>query len=188
MRAVHDPDELRNSEPGSRPIPPPGKPPRLRLVLKPARDASGGLPPLKGHINGVNPPGWTSSYPPGLAFTAEEEARGPEQLFRLLRRQVQWAEEEQASLKKQCEAMEELRKKEWKEKEVLLSQVISSEATWQQTREKVLAGMADNLPGVSQPLPAAVGSEQVVAPSHNPVPELAEDTDSSDNAQPYIVA
>lgn len=69
---------------------------------------------------------------------AEEEARGPKELYRLLRRQVHWAEEEGELLKRQCEQLEELRKKEWLDKEVLLDQVIRNEVLWNERRQEVL--------------------------------------------------
>lgn len=93
----------------------------------------------------LGPPGWTSSYPVELAFTAEEEARGSKNLFFLLRKQIEWAEEEGEALKKQAEIMEELRRKEWQEKEILLSQTMDSEASWHERRRLVLEG-AVNLP------------------------------------------
>lgn len=85
---------------------------------------------------------WTASFPLELGFTAEEDANGSKELFRLLRRQVHWAEEEGELLKSQCNALEELRKKEWIEKEVLLEQVIHSEVDWHDRRKEVLAGLA----------------------------------------------
>lgn len=96
-----------------------------------------------GPANSHSPPGWTSSYPPELGFTPEEEGRGPKELYRLLRRQVHWAEEEAESLKQSADMMEELRKKEWLEKEILLDQAFKTEVDWHERRRLVLAGSAE---------------------------------------------
>lgn len=44
---------------------------------------------------------------------------------------------------RQCEAMEQLRKKEWMEKEILLDQVIKNEISWHERRQEVLKELAD---------------------------------------------
>ncbi|RAL65092.1 hypothetical protein DID88_001199 [Monilinia fructigena] len=90
----------------------------------------------------VDPSSLATSYPPELGITLEEEAKGPVELWKLLRKQIKWAEEEGAELRKQCELMEELRKKEWMEKEVLLDHVIERELDWNERRKEVLAGLA----------------------------------------------
>jgi hypothetical protein len=107
--------------------------------------------PRDGHLPGTandnanssGAPGWTSSYPTELGFTAEEEGRGSKELWRLLRRQLRWAEDESESLKRSCEMLEELRRKEWLEKEILLDQVMKNEIGWHERRREVLAGMAE---------------------------------------------
>lgn len=108
--------------------------------------------PGPAHANGatnghgpLGPPGWTSSYPAELAFNADEEARGSKELFVLLKHQIKWAEEESEMLKKQTEMMEELRKTEWQEKELLLQQTMDTEFSWHERRRLVLEG-AVNLP------------------------------------------
>jgi hypothetical protein len=118
---------------------------RLKVIMKPPQPHAEGqfAEPLNGAASGSDPNGWTSSYPTELGFTAEEEARGPQELWRLLRRQLHWAEEETDSLKRQCEMMEELRKKEWLEKEILLDQTMKNEISWHIRRTEVLAGRAD---------------------------------------------
>ena len=163
MRTVHETEALRPSDPIPKSMN--GSKSRLKLVIKPSQNATEGVPPLNGFTNGKDSAKWVSSYNPDLGFTAEEEARGPEGLFQLLRRQVHWAEEEGELLKRQCDAMEQLRKKEWVEKEVLLAQVIHSETTYHQRREEALKEMA-NLPSVEEIKAAAarsVVSENVAA-------------------------
>ena len=118
---------------------------RLKLSIKPQQSQNGVPHPVNGITNGNDPPGWTSSYPAELGFTAEEEARGSKELWRLLRKQVHWGEEEGELLKRQCEELEELRKKEWYDKEVLLDQVIQSEVIWNERRQEVLRGLGPTM-------------------------------------------
>lgn len=66
---------------------------------------------------------------------------GPMALFRLLRRQVHWAEEESEALKRECEVVEAIRRREWLEKEVLLDQVIKNEVDWHARRDVVLQSL-----------------------------------------------
>jgi hypothetical protein len=72
-------------------------------------------------------------------FKSEELALGPKELWRLLRRQAHWADEEAESLKQEIEMMNEIRDKEWLEKEILLDQVIKNEMDWFERRKHVLA-------------------------------------------------
>jgi hypothetical protein len=154
---------------------------RLKLVIKPSQHPVEGVPPVNGYTNGKDHSGWTSSYNPELGFTAEEEARGPEELWRLLRRQVHWAEEEGELLKRQCEAMEDIRKKEWIEKEVLLDQVIHNETTWHQRREEVLKGMA-SLPSADQIKAAAAA----VLEANDPTTAIPQDQGKNDRRLPTL--
>jgi len=145
MRTVHETEALRPSDPIPKSMQPTAKSSRLKLVLKQAQANSeaqqnGGT--TNGSTNGTDANGFTSSYPVELGFTAEEESRGSKELWRLLRRQVHWAEEEAEALKRECEVMEEIRKKEWLEKEVLLDQAIKNEISWHERRKEVLSGVA----------------------------------------------
>jgi hypothetical protein len=86
---------------------------------------------------------WASSYPVELGFTEDDEARGAKELYRLLRRQIHRAEEDSDQLKRQCDALEDLRKREWLEKELLLDQAIQGERDYHERRILVKSGMAD---------------------------------------------
>ncbi|TVY75619.1 INO80 complex subunit [Lachnellula suecica] len=145
MRTVHETEALRPSDPVPKYMHPQHKQARLKLLIKKdqSQPETPSTPATNGNTTG-SPQfnGWTSSYPPELGFTSEEEARGAEQLWRLLRRQIHWAQEETEELKQQSEVLEQLRRKEWAEKEVLLDQVISNELSYQERRAKVLAGAA----------------------------------------------
>jgi hypothetical protein len=141
MRTVHETEALRPSDPIPKSMQPAKTSRRLKLILKSsqiqAEENHPGTP--NGTTNGTVATEWTSEYPPELGFTPEEEARGLEGLWRYLRRELVWAEQESEGLKRQCEEMEQLRKKEWKEKEVLLDQVINSEVSYHERRKEVLA-------------------------------------------------
>ncbi len=56
---------------------------------------------------------------------------------------MRWAEEEGERLRAECKRREELYKREWLEKEVLLDQAVRSEQAWQERRQAVLSGAAD---------------------------------------------
>ncbi|KAG0649991.1 INO80 complex subunit 1 [Hyphodiscus hymeniophilus] len=138
MRTVHETEALRPSDPIPKSMQPFIKS-RLQPSTKPEQPQNGANDPLNEIANGNNdPPGWTSSFPAELAFTAEEEARGAKELYRLLRRQAHWAEEEGESLKRQCEQVEELRKMDWRDTQVLLDQVIRNEVSWMERRQEVI--------------------------------------------------
>ncbi len=66
-------------------------------------------------------------YPDDVRFTSEELAQRPDQLFRLLRRQVHWAEQESRDLRGECEALELRRKEEWYAKELVLANLMEAE-------------------------------------------------------------
>jgi hypothetical protein len=171
MRTVHETEALRPSDPIPKGMQPSSKNSRLKLAAKNSQAPPNGQYESNGITNGSDTSSWTSSYPPELGFTAEEEARGPQELWRLLRRQVHWAEEEGELLKRQCEAMEELRKKEWLEKEVLLDQVIRNEVDWHERRKEVLAGLA-KLPSAEE-IRAAAAALSPRGPTQSPNPTSA---------------
>lgn len=76
-------------------------------------------------------------------FTPDELETPLPRLHGLCRMQVKWAEAEGEQLKKECKAWEDMYKKEWLEKQVLLAQVIESEIDWHERRKAVLSGVAD---------------------------------------------
>lgn len=67
------------------------------------------------------------AFPSTLAFTAPELALNRKELFRLLRRQIKWAEEDAATLVKDVEEAERQRKKEWMAKELVLENLIEAD-------------------------------------------------------------
>ncbi|KAK2626967.1 hypothetical protein QTJ16_004142 [Diplocarpon rosae] len=149
-RTVHETEALRPSDPIPKSMSAAQKSQRMKMNNKGERTQSeGNIPGLSnenGSANGHTPlgaPVWTSSYPAELGFTAEEEARGPKELYYLLRKQIGWAEEEAEKLKVHGEAMEEMRKNEWLEKEILLDHVQDVDVDWHQRRRMVLAGAVE---------------------------------------------
>ncbi|KAH8808336.1 hypothetical protein F5884DRAFT_365801 [Xylogone sp. PMI_703] len=144
MRTVHETEALRPSDPIPKSLQTSSK--KLKLILKNVntdQEHESSVASPNGVGNGTPTNEFKSSYPPELGFTAEEEARGPKELWRLLRRQIHWAEEEGETLKKECAVLEELQKQEWLEKEILLDQVIKNEISWHERRKEVLAGVAN---------------------------------------------
>lgn len=160
MRTVHETEALRPSDPVPKSMQPhllgqPQKlPPRLKFILKgPSSPA-----PQSPQLHDISPfahdaddhhatPDDThldyadnaTTYPPELGFSEADIARGPHELWRLLRRQVHWAEAEAEALQRECEVLEAVRKKEWLEKELLLEQVVKNEVDWQARRQVAVA-------------------------------------------------
>lgn len=143
MRIVHETEALRPSDPTPRSILPKSMQPqgskssnRLKIIIKNpgGRGSEGGQSPAprRGH-DGLTP------LTADDGFTLDELALGTKELWRLLRRQAHWADEEAESLKQEIETMNEIRDKEWMEKEILLDQVINNEMDWFERRKHVLA-------------------------------------------------
>lgn len=97
-------------------------------------------------------------YPDDVRFTEEELLLRPDELFRLLRRQVHWAEEEGRELKAETEALEAKRKGEWLAKELVLANVMEAELATALDRgapwEKLLK-LDDDLPHPILPMAGA---------------------------------
>jgi hypothetical protein len=181
MRTVHETEALRPSDPIPKGMQPSNRNSRLKQIAKAREATPNAQHETNGITNGNAAPDWTD--PGELGFTEGEETRGYKELWQLLRRQVHWAEEEGELLKRQCEAMEELRKNEWLEKEVLLDQVIRNEVDWHDRRKEVLAGLA-NLPSAEEIKAAALAlSPQGSTRSPNPPPvkgqPVAQDRDAA---------
>jgi hypothetical protein len=153
MRTVHETEALRPSDPIPKSMQPHVKNgTRLKLVIKQPHDSENQsqspgagrdsslypeFPNLKTTLDGEN----VTNFSTELGFTLEELALGPKELYRLLRRQLHWAEEESDALRRECEMIEAIRKKEWLEKEILLDQVIKNEADWHERRRMVIASL-----------------------------------------------
>lgn len=75
-------------------------------------------------------PGFMITYPPDINFSAWESSIPADQLMRLLRRQLHWAQQEGDELRKECEDLERKRKEEFKLKDILLEGVMEQGLEW----------------------------------------------------------
>ena len=159
MRTVHETEALRPSDPVPKSMQPISKPNRLKLIIKQQPDdRPSGLsqspapnrdPPSYADFSNPLPGSDVEAFTPlttESGFTDAEVSRCPKELWRLLRRQLHWAESESELLRQECEMTEAQRNKEWMEKEILLDQVIKNELDWHSRRESVLA----TLPSVEE--------------------------------------
>ena len=139
MRTVHETEALRPSDPvpknhSSLPV----KPQRLKLIVnsKPREDDHGNG---EAEIDDdatiyTNTDAETEfltaqpfQFPADVQFTEEELAMAPDQLFRLLRRQLHWTEEDGTDLRDEVQTLEAKRKEEWLAKELVLANVMEAE-------------------------------------------------------------
>jgi hypothetical protein len=73
--------------------------------------------------------GFMIHYPADIVFTSRESDMAANELMRLLRRQLAWAEQEGAELKQELEELERQKRHEWAQKEVLLEGLMEAELT-----------------------------------------------------------
>jgi hypothetical protein len=71
--------------------------------------------------------GFMIHYPADIVFTSRESDMAANDLMRLLRRQLAWAEQEGAELKKELEELERQKRHEWTQKEILLEGFMEAE-------------------------------------------------------------
>ncbi|KAF2722719.1 hypothetical protein K431DRAFT_283545 [Polychaeton citri CBS 116435] len=74
---------------------------------------------LPAHHPITGQPGFMIHYPSDVKFTSWENGIPADQLMRLLRRQVHWAQEENEKLKRECDGLEQIRRDEFDRKELL---------------------------------------------------------------------
>lgn len=142
MRTVHETEALRPSDPVPRALASAPKPQRLKLIVssKPPNnnderaigsgDADVDDDATICTTSDVDPdmlPALPFEYPPDMKFTNDELSMRPEQLFKLIRRQLHWAEEDGMRLQREIKTLEEKRKKEWQAKELVLANVMEAE-------------------------------------------------------------
>lgn len=72
-------------------------------------------------------PGFMIHYPPDIHFTAWESSIPADQLMKLLRRQLHWAEKDGAVVAKELEELEKQKMEEWMLKEILFEGVMEAE-------------------------------------------------------------
>ncbi|TKA28701.1 hypothetical protein B0A50_03029 [Salinomyces thailandicus] len=93
----------------------------------PASAANDNITYIPAHHPITGQPGFMIHYPPDIQFTAWESSIAADQLMRLLRRQLHWAQHEQDQLKRECDALEQKRREEWTLKEILLEGALEAE-------------------------------------------------------------
>lgn len=138
MRTVHETEALRPSDPVPKHHPQSGTPgpattssgktPRIKLKLsQPSKDANhNGTDKDADLEDSESIP--VPEFGPEMGFDEHELSLPPKQLYRVLRRQIHWAEKETAELKRKWEeVLEPLRKQTWREKEAILDDVINAE-------------------------------------------------------------
>ncbi|DAA73102.1 TPA_exp: putative C2H2 finger domain protein (Gli3) [Trichophyton benhamiae CBS 112371] len=136
MRTVHDTDALKSldalAKQHANPTAPGiSKPPRIKLKLAPRKENDNAEKldgsEQKGDQGKTKDQGDIPIFDPEVGFDEHELAMPLEQLARLLRRQIHWAEQESKTLEKNWELIKPMRKKTWKEKELILDDLIHSE-------------------------------------------------------------
>lgn len=140
MRTVHETEALRPSDPIPKGYPPPsaapgnaGKAgPRIKLKMPGASSASATSGDAVQDTDIENDMDADSSFPlpefpSDLGFDEEELGMRPSALYRLLRRQVYWAELEGKELKQEADAIEVKRRLAWKEKDAVFNDMTKTE-------------------------------------------------------------
>ncbi|RDW76388.1 C2H2-type zinc finger protein [Aspergillus mulundensis] len=142
MRTVHETEALRPSDPvpkrhdnfssGGTPVGTPGtKLQRIKLKLShPPRDDSEQYSESINDETAANEELDEFEVPefgPDSGFDDHELELNPHQLYRLLRRQIHWAEQEGTDLKSDWEKIQPKRKQAWEEKEAIFDDVMTAE-------------------------------------------------------------
>ncbi|KAJ5489310.1 hypothetical protein N7539_004200 [Penicillium diatomitis] len=142
MRSVHELDSLRPTEVKAAALgsaagatgTPVAKLQRIRLKLsQPSRDHGSDAETVNeslsttatGHDDTEDAS--LSEFGPELGFDKRELAMAPRDLYRLLRRQIHWAENETAQLKSLWDQLRPKREQAWLEKEAIFDDVIDAE-------------------------------------------------------------
>jgi hypothetical protein len=140
MRTVHETEALRPSDPVPRSHSQAQvKVQRLKLIVNAKPPQSEGndddIPEVENEVPNVDEPEKeadasavsTYGYPSDVKFTEEELAESPYQLYRLLRRQIHWAEKEGEELKREAQNLQAQAKLAWQNKELVLANVIEAD-------------------------------------------------------------
>ncbi|KAJ6131227.1 hypothetical protein N7523_001687 [Penicillium sp. IBT 18751x] len=137
MRSVHETDTLRPSDSKSNALPghvtgtPASKLQRIRLKLShPPKEPGAESEPHESILSTSIADDEDSTMPeygPELGFDDHELAMHPHDLYRLLRRQIHWAEKESAQLRAEWDEIRPKREQSWLEKEAVFDDVIDGE-------------------------------------------------------------
>ncbi|RXG47992.1 hypothetical protein VDGE_04420 [Verticillium dahliae] len=151
MRTVHETEALRPSDPVPKSMQSgPASKSKLKIIIKtPQSHAAGQDDSINGDDDAELSSDLFTALTEDQGFTRRELDMPLDKLYKLCRAQVRWASDETKELQEEIKALEIEYKKQWQEKEVLLSQVIQSEADWHDRRMAVLSGAADvRVPGI----------------------------------------
>lgn len=148
MRTVHETEALRPSDPvpkGLQSGGAAGKTPKLKIIIRtPQSHAAGQDDAVEdGHSGDENSTEHLTQLTEKDGFTPRELEMQWQKLHAVCRSQLQWAQEDAETLRKECEKWEEVVKKAWLEKEVLLDQTVKSELGWHERRQAILTGATD---------------------------------------------
>lgn len=138
MRTVHENEALRPTEStskhhtagaaGSGSAATSAKPPRIKLKLsQPSKEGSHDSEKNELSNGSKDLNSAIQEFGPELGFDEHELSLDPEQLCRLLRRQIHWAEQEALQLNRNWNVIEPQRKEAWKEKELIFDDVLDAE-------------------------------------------------------------
>jgi hypothetical protein len=95
----------------------------------------------------ANPSGPTLvQFPPDIEFTAEELQKPANELFQLLRRQLQWATKEGEQLRAEAEELERVRREEWQAKELLMENFMEAQVATER-RRRAEEGIPEDMEG-----------------------------------------
>ncbi|KAF3483254.1 zinc finger protein [Arthroderma uncinatum] len=172
MRTVHDTDALKSLDalakqqhPTTSTLP---KPPRIKLKLPPRRENDNGekqdWQEPKSDQGKAREPSDVPIFDSDIGFDEHELSMPLDRLARLIRRQIHWAEQESKTLERNWEIIKPQRKQTWKEKELILDDLIHGELRVYGTgpipdRRPTSRGGVHNL----SPMPAT--TEQMKTPS-----------------------
>ncbi|KAF3762512.1 hypothetical protein M406DRAFT_263195 [Cryphonectria parasitica EP155] len=151
MRTVHETEALRPSDPVPKSMQVTGVAPaaksttKLKIIIRtPQSHAAGHDDTVEDGVSGDDTPSdLYTQLTEKDGFAARELKMPLNELHRVCKHQVKWAEEDGEKLKLECKKWEELYRQAWLEKEVLLSQMIKSEVGWQERRRAILSGATD---------------------------------------------
>jgi ATP-dependent exoDNAse (exonuclease V) beta subunit len=70
---------------------------------------------------------WIAHFPPDVAFSDDELALHPKQMYQLMKQQLKWSLEDSEDLTRELTLLERVRRDEWTAKEVVLADLIERE-------------------------------------------------------------
>lgn len=148
MRTVHETEALRPSDPVPKSLQSggaAGKSTKLKIILRTPQSHAAGQEDAvdDGNSEDESPAERFTPLFEKDGFTARELNLPLAKLAVVCKKQLQWAQEDSETLKQECKKWEEVAKKAWLEKEVLLQQTIESELGWHDRRRAILTGETD---------------------------------------------